>query len=259
MRIRAIKPEFFFDEELASLPPLTRLLYIGLWCEADDEGRLRLHPMYLRGKLFPYSSEDLQPHIDSLKSHGKLIEYSVKAQTYGFLPNFNTHQRINRPSKSKLPEPPTNVALKALTESSVNTHGGLTIGKERKGKQSAPACAREVCSSSRELLDEWNKLSGQSRKLKAFDRRVSPRLGDGFSKADVLCVIRWVFASEHKSAHYLRENGYARPETVFRASKFESYLELAKLGGDLLSVVSQRNNDGPQPLIEYADGEKVWG
>jgi hypothetical protein len=39
-RIRTIKPEFFTSEDIVSLPPLTRLLYIALWCEADKEGRL---------------------------------------------------------------------------------------------------------------------------------------------------------------------------------------------------------------------------
>ena len=251
MRIRSIKPEFFDDEELSGLDPITRLLYIGLWCVSDDEGRLRLHPMYLRGKLFPYADIDLQPHINSLKDHGKLIEYSVRAQTYGFLPNFLTHQRINRPSKSKLPKPPPNGAPQSLTEDSVNPHGGLTIGKERNLKHSARVRTRETCAFAKDLLELWNESSGQSRRLKAFQKHVAPRVSDGFSEGDLRCVIAWVFNSDHKQAAYLRDNGFDRPSTVFRSSKFEDYLELAK-------GVKAPKPSGPLPIIEFADGEQVW-
>jgi len=44
-RIRTIKPEFFTSEDIVSLAPLTRLLYIALWCEADKEGRLAWKPL----------------------------------------------------------------------------------------------------------------------------------------------------------------------------------------------------------------------
>ena len=39
-RIRTIKPEFFTSDDICALSPRARLLYIGLWCEADREGRL---------------------------------------------------------------------------------------------------------------------------------------------------------------------------------------------------------------------------
>ena len=39
-RIRTIKPEFFTSDDICALSPRARLLYVGLWCEADREGRL---------------------------------------------------------------------------------------------------------------------------------------------------------------------------------------------------------------------------
>jgi hypothetical protein len=38
LRIRQILPQFFADEEVAALTDRSRLIYIGLWCVADDEG-----------------------------------------------------------------------------------------------------------------------------------------------------------------------------------------------------------------------------
>jgi len=131
-RIRAIKPEFWLDEEIASWPHVTRLAYIGLWNEADDEGRLRANPAYLKNRLFPYEPKlDIETVLRPIVKAEKLIIYMVGAQTYGFLPKFTDHQVINHPSASKLP---------ALTDGSRRVPGELPddsrndpAGKEGKG------------------------------------------------------------------------------------------------------------------------------
>jgi hypothetical protein len=105
VRIRTIKPEFWQDEKIASLPFITRLVYISLWNESDDEGRLRGSPVYLKSVLFPYDDIDMAGELTSLSNHGVIIKYSVRQQSYLFLPNFGRHQRINRPSASRLPDP----------------------------------------------------------------------------------------------------------------------------------------------------------
>jgi len=51
-RIRSLKPDFFKDEDLAVLPFEARLLFEGLWCYADKEGRLEDRPKYLKGVEF---------------------------------------------------------------------------------------------------------------------------------------------------------------------------------------------------------------
>src|SRR3990167_3984881 len=57
-RIRTIKPDFWMDARLAKdLTRDQRLFYIGLWNQADDEGRFRAHPDLLKGALFPYDSD----------------------------------------------------------------------------------------------------------------------------------------------------------------------------------------------------------
>ena len=53
-RIRSIKPEFWQDEKLAGIPRDARLLFVGLWNIADDEGRLRGSPLFVRAHVFPY-------------------------------------------------------------------------------------------------------------------------------------------------------------------------------------------------------------
>jgi len=52
-RIRTIKPEFFTSEDIVSLTPHARLLYIAMWCEADKEGRMTWRPKTLKMRYFP--------------------------------------------------------------------------------------------------------------------------------------------------------------------------------------------------------------
>ncbi|MFO4450907.1 DnaT-like ssDNA-binding domain-containing protein [Klebsiella quasipneumoniae subsp. quasipneumoniae] len=79
-------------------------------------------------------------------THGLLTEYSVNDVCYLQIKGFLKHQKINRPSASKIPLPPEFTESKAgkeekrapnqggLHEDSVNPHGGLTDGKGREGK-----------------------------------------------------------------------------------------------------------------------------
>ena len=44
-RIRTIKPQFFLNEQLAMLGFADRLLFIGLWTQADKAGLAIWHPL----------------------------------------------------------------------------------------------------------------------------------------------------------------------------------------------------------------------
>lgn len=52
-RIRTIKPEFWEDEKLAKLPIHARLLFIGTWNFADDNGVLLANPVLMKSHIFP--------------------------------------------------------------------------------------------------------------------------------------------------------------------------------------------------------------
>jgi len=98
-----IDPEFWSDEEIATLSFPARLFYIGLWNFADDEGKGKGHSKLLKAQIFPY---DDKINIDMLKKEVsiKVEWYKVNNQQYYYLPNFLKHQRIDRPTASKLPD-----------------------------------------------------------------------------------------------------------------------------------------------------------
>ncbi len=94
-RARNIKPDFFKDDELASLDPLARLLFIGLWTVADFNGRLEYRPKRIKAELLPYDECDINKLIDSLCESLHVITYrdlQNNKKTYIEIRNFTKHQ-----------------------------------------------------------------------------------------------------------------------------------------------------------------------
>ena len=126
-RIRTIKPEFFDSESIGSMPIPCRLLFIGLWVMADDEGRIRASSRRVRKVVFGFDDDvtvqDVDGWLRMLTDRRKIQCYEVDGYAYIAICGWSRHQKINRKSPSLLPVPPTQ---KQFTEDSLNTHGGLT-------------------------------------------------------------------------------------------------------------------------------------
>ncbi len=91
-RARNIKPGFFSNENLAELSAFDRLLFVGLWCLADREGRLEDRPKRIKMELFPCDSYDVCEGLESLSVAGFLKRYEVKGQKIVEIVNFAKHQ-----------------------------------------------------------------------------------------------------------------------------------------------------------------------
>lgn len=110
-RIRTIKPEFWEDENVGMLTREARLLFMGAWNLADDEGILRWVAPYLKASIFMYdddiSVKDVEGFMDELVQSEMMFAYKAgkSQQTFGYIVNFRKHQKINRPQPSKLPFP----------------------------------------------------------------------------------------------------------------------------------------------------------
>lgn len=128
-RIRTVKPEFWTDERLTECSLSARLFFIGMLNFADDNGNQAYSAKRLKMQIFPADAIDTQPLIDQLLTHGVLIEYSVNDKKFIHIKGFRKHQLINRPSSTTIPQP-------SFIIDSVKTHGVLTDGEERSGKES---------------------------------------------------------------------------------------------------------------------------
>lgn len=105
MRSRLLKPGFFTNEKLGLLPPVARLLFAGLWCLADREGRLEDRPSRIKAEIFPYDSDiDIDDLLTKLTESGLLHRYETDGIRCIYLPTFPKHQRPHpRESPSVLP------------------------------------------------------------------------------------------------------------------------------------------------------------
>ena len=105
-RIRTIKPEFPHSESMGMVSRDARLLFIMLWTLADDEGRLRGNSRMLASLLFPYDGDApklIEGWLAELEAQSCVVRYLVEANTYLQICNWLNHQKIDRPSKSKIP------------------------------------------------------------------------------------------------------------------------------------------------------------
>lgn len=107
MRMRTIKPGFFTNEDLADLSPLTRILFAGLWCYADREGRFEWRPRRIKVEILPYDKCNVRALLDELTAHGFIQRYTDGTEEYGLVISFQQHQRphVNE-QPSILPCPP---------------------------------------------------------------------------------------------------------------------------------------------------------
>jgi len=106
MRIRSIKPEFWESESLGRVSREARLLFIGLFSCCDDVGRARASSRLLASRLFPYDDDAfkrLPSWIAELEKQGCIRIYVVDGESYLDLPKWANHQKIDKPSASKLP------------------------------------------------------------------------------------------------------------------------------------------------------------
>lgn len=92
-RARLIKPSFFTNEDIVSLPPETQLLFIGLWMLADREGRLEDRPMRIKMSIFPAANYDVNLLIQALAESKLVIRYEVNGNRFISIPNFVKHQK----------------------------------------------------------------------------------------------------------------------------------------------------------------------
>lgn len=92
MRIRAIKPGFFLNEQLAELSPWHRLCFAGLWCCADRDGRLRDRPKRLKAEIFPYDDLDMNHMLWDLARAGFIVRYQTGGHPYLTIPTWGEHQ-----------------------------------------------------------------------------------------------------------------------------------------------------------------------
>lgn len=133
-RIRSVKPSLFSSYTLAAVPIEARYLFVGLFCEADDAGRLVDSPKRLAGAVFPHDDKVTGAKVDrwlaDLARVGCISRYEAEGGRYISVPQWEAHQRISHPSPSPLP-PPSGETPEKLRNHSGGNREPLRPDKER--------------------------------------------------------------------------------------------------------------------------------
>lgn len=94
-RKREIHFGFFKNEDIAELPPLARLLLIGMWNLADREGRLEDRPKKLKMEVLPGDNCDGEELIAAIAAKGFIVRYAVNGEKYIQIDNWHKYQHVH--------------------------------------------------------------------------------------------------------------------------------------------------------------------
>jgi hypothetical protein len=132
-RIRQVKPEFWTSLAIGELSRDARLLFIGLWNYADDEGRGVDDARLIKGDVFPLDDDmgaaEVEALMCELAAKGRVLRYTSVSphggRRYISVTNWSEHQYVQRKRPSLLPAPPVTCPDDPLREPSVSPHGAL--------------------------------------------------------------------------------------------------------------------------------------
>lgn len=107
--MRNLKQVIFNNDAMGELPPITRLLFAGLWCLVDSKGRLEDRPRTIKKAIMGYddvSAGQVNEMLQSLHDKAFIVRYSTSGSSYIQVNNFSKFRnpRIHR-KPSKIPSP----------------------------------------------------------------------------------------------------------------------------------------------------------
>lgn len=90
--MRGIKPDFWTDEDVVEVSAFARLLFVGLWQMACDNGHVKDSPKRIKMSILPADDVDIQALL------GELVNANLIDRSGGWIavPNLAKHQRIDR-------------------------------------------------------------------------------------------------------------------------------------------------------------------
>jgi hypothetical protein len=181
-RARNLKPSFFKSLQLAECQPLARLLFQGLWCQSDKEGRLRDQPRLLKIECLPFDECDVDTMLDELQHHGLIIRYQVKGMRCIFIPTFVKHQNPHpKEQPSELPEYVEEISSREITRQAVEIIG------EQQASNALPSSSLflppSIPSMSADAVEEPRLATGEPKLMKVPSsenrgRSITGELGD---------------------------------------------------------------------------------
>lgn len=191
----------------------------------------------LASLLFPYD-DDAKDLIDTwlqeLEKESCVVRYKIGGDSYIQLCNWLIHQKIDKPSKSKIPAfDESSRILANPREVSSEDQGSRTKDQEEEPLSGEPDHSAEdpedetgeevqESQSVKEILAHLNERTGSNfRMVESNARLIRARLAEDVTVEQVKAVID---AKVRKWSKDKKMSDYLRPKTLFNATNFEQYL-----------------------------------
>lgn len=198
-RIRSIKPEFWSDPDVVSLPFATRLFWIGMWSHADDYGVLKDEPERLRLQIMPADPVDAAAMVDELvKRQLVLRKVTPDGTAVLVIRTFCVHQKIDKraagrwghPDEFTDPQPIPTVPARPRRTPTPSTP--VLEGKGLEGNGSSPAPPPATAGEADTLVKAfWNDANPKPAvKFIALRKIVERFLEAGWPPTDVAKALR---------------------------------------------------------------------
>lgn len=182
-----IDPNIWQSEDFSKLSTLAKLVFIGLFSLADDEGRGRCNPVYLKSTLFPYEegirSADIDKTLSEISSNMSVIFYSCDGSSYYSLYNWSTWQKIDRPSQSKIIEYDEKTMQRLFVEGSSKPRRGVSPKRKEdniKEKEEKRIRIKDIYNTNCSNLPQVQKLT--EKRNKAIDSFVKEFTEEQFTQ-----------------------------------------------------------------------------
>lgn len=132
MRARSLKPSIFKNELLAVVDPLYTVIFEGLWCLADREGRLEDRPARIHMEINPGRSFDGTSNaLNWLSENGFILRYQVGLVKLVQVIAFVRHQKPHQNEVASVLPPPNGESY------AINSQADLLPRNEVKADQGA--------------------------------------------------------------------------------------------------------------------------
>ena len=109
-RKRMISPEIWESQDFSQLSDVAKIVFISLFSHADDEGRGRADPTFIKNITFPYDENrrvaDIKSALSEIARCMSVRFYSVNGIEYYIMKSWERWQKVEKPTKSKFPAPP---------------------------------------------------------------------------------------------------------------------------------------------------------
>jgi hypothetical protein len=245
-RIRTIKPEFPQSESMGRVSREARLLFILLWTICDDSGRTRAASRMLASLLYPYD-DDAPKRIDGwlgeLEREECVIRYQAEGATYLQVCNWLNHQKIDKPSASKIPA--FDESSRIIANPREHSSGDLRIkdqgSRTKEGTKDQPV--GQEPDRVAVVFDHWKSAHGHpSAKLDQRRRKVISTALESYGPDELCEAVSGYLNSPHHMGQNDRSTKYDDIELFLRDAKhIDAGLKFSRERPTTLSKLTRAN------------------